>query len=458
MDWVADVRLTDGPVYWAAWVLGSAAGVFLVWPPRAGRPVNPGPVNPGPVTPGPFARRTRGRRRWFLSVAAALATAAAVVLLVHWILIYWTSAFPEELPLEVLAWAFAGVAALLLVVLRFPARLWRRRVLDVVALLAVVFLAAVQINAYFGLNRTVADLTGTALTRIPALEQELMRQPGSPATPLAGWKAANELPTDGVLRTASIPGTVSGIQTRSSYIYLPPAYFAANRPSLPVLVLVPGQPGGPADWLTGGSLRPRMDSFAAQHGGVAPVVVVVDPNGSQSANNLCMDSAIAKADTYLSVDVPAWISATLDVDPDHRQWAVGGFSFGATCAVQLGARHPEVYTGVLAFSSESEPALAKERQKTVDAAFHGDTAAFDAEVPLTLLKERQYPGSVAYFAAGATDPEFVGNLRTLEAAARGAGFTVGSDVVPHTGHSWDVLTPGMANGLALLATHWGWAQ
>lgn len=435
MDWIADIRLTDGPVYWAVLVLGAAAALFLIWPPR-------------PL----------GRRRWFLSVAAAAAAAAVVVLLVHWVLIYWASAFPEELPFDVLAWVFPAVAALLLVLLRLPTASWRRRALDVLALLSVVLLAAVQINAYFGLNRTVADLTGTALSRIPALEQELMRQLNSPATPLEGWKPSNEIPADGVVRTASIPGTSSGLQARDSYIYLPPAYFASNRPSLPVLVLVPGQPGGPADWLTGGSLPARMDTFAARHGGVAPVVVVVDPNGNQSANNLCMNSAIAKADTYLSMDVPAWISGTLDVDADHRQWAIGGFSFGATCAVQMATRHPELYTGVLAFSSESEPALAKERQKTVDAAFHGDTAAFDAQVPLTLLKERKYPGSVAYFAAGATDPEFVANLRTLEAAALGAGFTVGSDVVAHTGHSWDVLTPGMDKGLELLAAHWGWAK
>lgn len=435
MDWIADIRLTDGPVYWVTWVLGAAGALSLIWPPRV-----------------------LGRRRWILSVAAVLAAASALVSLVHWILIYWASVFPEELPFDVLAWVFPGVAAFLLVLLRLPSASWGRRVLDVVAFLAVVLLAAVQINAYFGLNRTVADLTGTALSRIPALEQELMRQPDSRVTPLAGWKATNELPAAGVVRTASIPGTSSGLKTRDSYVYLPPAYFASNRPSLPVLVLVPGQPGGPADWLTGGSLPARMDTFAARHGGVAPVVVVVDPNGNQSANNLCMDSAIAKADTYLSVDVPAWISTTLDVDPDHRRWAVGGFSFGATCAVQMATRHPELYTGVLAFSSESEPALAKERQKTVDAAFHGDTVAFDAQVPLTLLRERQYPGSAAYFAAGATDPEFVANLRTLEAAARGAGFRVGSVVVEHTGHSWDVLTPGMANGLELLAAHWGWEQ
>ncbi|HEY8752153.1 MAG TPA: esterase, partial [Arthrobacter sp.] len=74
MDWIADVRLTDGPVYWTAWVLGSAGAVLLIWPPRAGRP---------------DAGRLLSPRRWFVRVAAALAAAAALVLLVHWILIYW---------------------------------------------------------------------------------------------------------------------------------------------------------------------------------------------------------------------------------------------------------------------------------------------------------------------------------------------------------------------------------
>jgi hypothetical protein len=319
VDWIADIRLTDGPVYWSAWVLGAAAAVYLTWRPHPHK-----------------------LRRWFLSVAAALAAAVGLVILIHWILVYLTSVFPDDLPTLVLAWVFAGVAALLLVLLRLRRASWRRRALDVIALLAVVLLAAVQVNAYFGLNRTVADLTGTALTRIPPLERELQRQPGQPAQPLAGWTAAGDLPADGVIRTVSIPGAASGLQTRTSYVYLPPAYFASNRPSLPVLVLVPGQPGGPADWLSGGALLPRMASFAAKHGGVAPVVVVVDPNGSQSANNLCMDSDLAKADTYLSVDVPRWIAATLDVDTDPRQWAVGGFSFGATCAVQLVTRHPDV--------------------------------------------------------------------------------------------------------------------
>ena len=132
-----------------------------------------------------------------------------------------------------------------------------------------------QINAYFGLNRTVSDLLGTALSRIPALEAGLMRQPGQPdGASLDSWSPQGELPAGGALRRASMPGTLSGMDTREAYIYLPPAYFAANRPALPVLVLIAGQPGGPADWLTGGTIQAHMDSYAAAHGGVAPVVVI----------------------------------------------------------------------------------------------------------------------------------------------------------------------------------------
>ncbi len=77
-----------------------------------------------------------------------------------------------------------------------------------------------------------------------------------------------------------------------------------------------------------------MDGYARGHGGLAPVVAVADPNGAQSANTLCMDSRIAPADTYLCVDVPRWITGTLNVTPATGRWAVGGFSYGATCALE----------------------------------------------------------------------------------------------------------------------------
>ena len=432
MDWFSDIRLTDGPLYWSVLVLGTGAAALLLVPPRC-----------APA------------RLWLARILVAAGAAFALVATVHWALINVFTVFPEDLPDPVLMWLVPAVTALLLALLRLPRTNWPGRGGAILAALLVVLLSALQINAYFGLNRTVSDLMGTALARIPALEQDLMRRSGeSDGVPLQGWKPDGELPAGGVLRKSPIPGTSSGMNNRDAYIYLPPAYFARNRPALPVLVLVAGQPGGPADWLTGGAIRGHLDSFAAAHGGLAPVVVIPDPNGSQSANTMCMDSKIAKADTYLSQDVPRWISSTLAIDTNHSHWAVGGFSFGGTCAVQMGTRHPDVFADVLAFSSEAEPAIAKERQKTIDASFPGNPEEFTQQLPLEIMKHQRFEASGMYLTAGQNDPEFVGYLHTLATAAEGAGFTVRAYEVEHTGHSWDTSSKRIADALQFLADRW----
>lgn len=443
VDFLADVHLTDGPVLWVAWAAGVLGAGWLLW--------------------------ARGRG-WMVSVGAALLLSAGVVLAVHWLLMYVFLTLPEELPREVLAWFVAVVFALFLWVLRLwklrrrrsaPAGkpVWRTGSAATAAMLGVFLLGAVQINAYFGLNHTVSDVLGTAVARIEPLDPGLKRQPGaSQPTALGAWHAPDGMPDSGILQKAAIPGSSSGLTTRDAYIYLPPAYQASPRPALPVLVLFSGQPGGPSDWLTGGALRSRMDRFATDHHGVAPVVVVVDPNGTAAANTLCMDSRIAKADTFLSHDVPQWIEQNLDVDPDHRQWAAGGFSFGATCAMQMGTRHPDIYAAVLAFSSEREPALAKERQKTIDAAFGGDVSAFDAQTPLNIMHERRFDGNAVYFGAGSRDPEFLGYMDELSRAARSSGFAVEARAVPNAGHSWETASRGLPPALDLMAQRWGISQ
>lgn len=467
MNFIEDLRVVDGPVLWTAWTAGTAGLLYLLW------------------QRGPAARaatgRTAGPRRlaFLLPPAAAILAAAALLAGAHWALIYVFAVFPGELPREVLAWSLPAVAALLLWLMRLwgtwrptgaarppgpngrnsPRHPARTTAAATAALLGVVLLSAVQINGYFGLNHTVSDLTGTAVARIQPLEDGLKRALGpSAAVSLSGWTPPADLPAAGVLRRAGIPGTSSGFASREAYVYLPAAYQASPRPALPVLVLFAGQPGAPADWLTGGALRSRMDRYAAEHQGVAPVVVVVDPNGSAAGNTLCMDSTIARADTFLAKDVPDWINRTLDVDPDPKQWAAGGFSFGATCAVQMVTRHPDIYTSALAFSSEQEPALAKEREKTIAASFGGDTEAFDRQTPLRLMREQRFEGHAIYFAAGERDPEFVGYLEVLSDAARAAGFTVETRLVPGAGHSWATGSRGLPAGLDFLASRWGIPQ
>ncbi|MBT2586176.1 alpha/beta hydrolase family protein [Arthrobacter sp. ISL-95] len=429
MDFLSDVSLVDGPFLWFSIVCGAAGGAYLLW---------------------------RRRRSWLLLVPASLLAAIGVVALIHWIVVDLMATYSENLPFQTVAWAVPAVAALFLCLARFPRNSWRGRTLSVAAMLGVLLLSVVQINLYFGLNNTVSDLLGTAVARIQPLEASLKRTPDAkPGPALTAWKAPDSMPRNGILRKVDIPGTASGFGAREGYIYLPPAYQTEQRPTLPVLVLFAGQPGGPADWLTGGQLRSLLDQFAQTHQGIAPVTVVVDPNGSANANTMCMDSNIASVDTYLSRDVPTWITETLDVSSDHQQWAVGGFSFGGTCAMQMGTSHPDLFASILPFAAEREPALAKDRNKTISDSFDGDVEAFESRTPLVLMQQRDFSGSGVYLVSGEADHEFTNYMHELADAAANAGFETQEHSIPQAGHSWDAVIRGMPGGLDFLAARWG---
>jgi S-formylglutathione hydrolase FrmB len=423
VDFLYSVRLIDGPFYWTVLGAGVAGSAFLL---------------------------LRRDRRWLLSIVLSLAVASGVVTVIHWLLVNVLSVFSEDVPVDVLVWSTVAFSALALFLVRLRGSSWRGRNAAGLSLASVVLLSALQVNSYFGLNHTVADLFGHNVGRIPKLEAGFTRgvPRDTPASALDG----------GIVRRASIPGKESGFTAQDAFIYLPPAYLAHDRSQLPVLVLFAGQPGRPADWLTGGLLEQNMNSFAASHGGVAPVVVVVDPNGSDTANTMCMDSRIARADTYLAIDVPRWINSTLDVSADPRKWAVGGFSFGATCAVQMTTLHPEIYPSFIAFSGEREPSLGPDRGRTIQTAFGGDSAAFDALTPLTLMKERSYDGHAGFFAVGSADSEFVRFAAELAAAARTSGFDIRHSSVAGAGHSWAVAVQALPSAMEFLAPRWGLVQ
>src|SRR5579859_353806 len=222
MDALYELRIVDGPVAYACWVLGlGGAGTLLI-----------------------LATRPR-RSSWPRSVAisaAAVVAAAMVTGLVHWLLVDIANVFPEDLPAEVLTAGGFGILGIVLAVvgvarLGVARRAWGRRAVAVVSAAATSLLSTQVINAYFGLNLTVADLAGVSVSDVQPLESALER-PGAPAVPLAAWKRTNALPPNGELRSVQIPAPSSGFKARPAYVYLPPAYFAPTRPELPVLLLV----------------------------------------------------------------------------------------------------------------------------------------------------------------------------------------------------------------------------
>jgi S-formylglutathione hydrolase FrmB len=416
--WLLDSPLIAGPLPTAIVVAGAIGGVVLL------------------------ARRDR---RWWtrtvpisaaIGVLGALVTAGALALV---------PLFPDALPPRVLIWIGVGVAAVAAAIGRIAGG--RRVVVAVVAAVLVLSVCAVKVNAFYGYRTTLAGVLGLPAANEVAFDS-LVRSEA--IVPIAGWQPPPDMPRSGRIARADVPGVASGFAARPAWVYLPPAYLASSRPLLPVLVLVPGQPGGPDDWLLAGRLTAVLDRYAAAHAGIAPIVVVPDATGASLANPLCLDSRLGRAETYLTVDVPAWLDSHLQVAPDR---AVGGFSFGGTCALQLAVRRPDVYPTFLDVSGQAEPTLG-DHARTVAATFGGDETAFRAVTPLVGLATHRFPGSAGILTVGADDPVYRPQAEQVVAAARAAGMDVTLSVRPG-GHTWALAGDGLAEFLPLMARRTG---
>jgi S-formylglutathione hydrolase FrmB len=399
----------------------------------------------------------RGRAWWLRAVPAALAAGVVGTALVVALDLVWQP-FPDPLPVRVLLWIALGLAAVGLGVVGLRAGGRWRRAVTVPLLVLALLLPAMKINAFYGYLPTVRDALGIPapnavdLADLPTTEPVVTAAPGG--TLADAWTAPPDLPAAGGVATVDIPAPASGFRARPAVVYLPPAYLdPQRRPLLPVLVMVAGQPGGPQDWLVAGKLAPILDAYAATHAGLAPVVVVPDATGASFANPLCLDSALGASASYLTDDVPAWIRGHLQVDPDPAHWAVGGFSFGGTCALQLAVRAPQVYPTFLDISGQREPTLGT-RQQTADAAFGGDQAQLLARCPLTELGAHRFPRSTAMVGGGDGDELYGPDAVAVRAAAAAAGMTVEDLTVPG-GHSWTVARAALGAALPRLGGRLG---
>jgi hypothetical protein len=91
-----------------------------------------------------------------------------------------------------------------------------------------------------------------------------------------------------------------------------------------------------------------------------------DDTGSSDQDLLCLDSPLGNVDTYLSVDLPAWVTSHLRVD---------------TRAYELAVRHPALLPAFLDFSGEKQP-MRDTKQNAADEVFDGDTTAYGRQDPL----------------------------------------------------------------------------
>ena len=396
--------------------------------------------------------RGRPRTRWLATVLIALVIGAAIGLLACWIVGDLMDAFDVELSPSSRAWVATGFAGIALAAVNLHRVRARRRVAAVASIVLFALLGALGVNADFGQYTTVGSMFGArAFEPLTAdyLALQLSRAGTAPAVEQQLWKtwtAPADMPSTGVVGSVTIPGTVSHFAARDALIYLPPAALVANPPALPVLIMLSGQPGSPDHVFLAGHLNRLMDAMAAAHHGLAPIVVVPDQLSAPSINPMCVDSAIGNSATYLTVDVPRWIRTNLDVQSAATAWGVGGFSQGGTCAIQLGAAHPELFGSIMDVSGELEPKVGTPAQ-TIARGFAGDAAAYEAAKPLAILaRESHYPDTVGIFAAGSLDTKYTHWIATISAAARMAGMRTIVLNSPGTAHDWATVRFAFTHG------------
>lgn len=308
--------------------------------------------------------------------------------------------------------------------------------------------SALAINRDAGLFPTIADALGQS--HVPALRLPAAGAPAERQANGAQWKPPPGMPVHGRYGTVRINGTASHFSARPAIVYLPPAALVHHAPKLPVVVMLSGQgPGAaPANVIEAGRMVARLDAIASQHHSLAPIVVIPDQLAVPTNNPMCLDGPLGNSASYLTKDVPAWIHAHLNVANGARNWAISGFSQGGTCALQLGASHPDVFGSLIDVSGQLGPTLSTTAD-TIARGFAGDESRYAAAQPLRILGERApYRDSSAFFAVGAADSRYGPVLPKVSAAAQASGMHVTRRIVPNSGHDWHTAGVALADGVS----------
>lgn len=386
-------------------------------------------------------------QRRLLADGIAVAVGAAVGFGVF-LLSNLTDVFGGPQPLGAGIWIAATLAAIGLAIASLAdSSVWRK----VVAAFAIVWFlvtALIGVNAVYGLDPTLGSIFGIVSgdpIDIPTPNPGPSQTGGGPL--YESWIAPAGMPATGKQGTEAIPGTVSGFAAREAGIYLPPAAQVPNAPALPLVIMMMGYPGNPDPSYIGGVL----DAMAAEHSGLAPIVIVADQIGTGDDPACADSSALGAAETYIKTDVVDWAKRNLNIIQDPRYWVIAGYSNGGGCAIKYGAQEPDVFKNILDVSGEEFPG-SEDVSGAVAQIYGGDQAAFEASKPVNIMAANPgaYAGVTAVFTAGGEDPEYKAAAQTVSDAAAAAGMTVTNYVVPGAGHVGEALPLGLKKGFTVL--------
>ena len=361
-----------------------------------------------------------------------------------------TDAFGANLSLGVAVWAAACLGGVgLAIVSLWDSAVWRKIVAGF-SILWFLITAVVGINAAFGINPTLGSLFGVVSSN-PIDLGDGGDASGAPDQPIyQTWKPPADMPAQGERGTHAIPGTVSGFTARDAGIYLPPAALTAGAPALPLVIMMMGHPGNPDVTFIGDVL----DQFAAQHNGLAPIVIVADQLGGDGTSDpACSDStAFGNAETYVTQDVVNWARANLHIIDDPAYVTVAGYSNGGGCAIKYGSKYPDMFKNIIDVSGEEYPG-SEDPDDVTASIYGGDSAAFEASKSINIMQAApsgSFSRTTAVFTAGSEDPAYISASQAVAGAAAAVGMATTLSVVEGADHGGTAVSGGLTEGFDVL--------
>ena len=330
--------------------------------------------------------------------------------------------------LELLLSVLALVALAATAVLWRRARVGRRVAVALTAVLLAVTLAVV-VNTTRHAYPTVADLLG---------------QRTYPAPSAVATEGAQR---NGAVASIRVPDTASHFGVFAAQVWLPPQYFTQLTARFPVVILTHGNPGGSTDWLDAGSAA--ATGLEVARSGHPVILVMPTVLRTPTGDSLCVDTETqGHAETYVVKDVVAAVDRQLRTVPDAAHRTIGGFSMGGFCALNLGLRHPDVFSVALAFSALTVC--------VPDAIPGGNEALFDTPDWAARVEENSpadyvdhldpAKGPAVWLDAGDDETELIGPLEQLGSTLAARGFTVETHLRPG-GHDFGVWAAALHDAL-----------
>lgn len=321
-----------------------------------------------------------------------------------------------------------GVRPSRLALRRTGAALW-------LVLLAVLAIAA-EVNRYVGYVPSVTALRG-----------QLGGDPG------LGVVHAKANRSGSRLVRVEVPAPSAGMSPLGAYVYLPPGYDDPKNTAVryPVLYLIHGSPGWPIDWFRAARAGTAMDGLLDAK--LARPMIIVAPTANRGFldDSECLNAVNGpQIETYLTGDVVAFVDSHYRTVANRTGRGIGGISAGGYCALNLGLRHQDEYSVVLAHMPYGDPGTEPEITRRL---LGGQPALYRANSPRLYLPTLQFKAPVAFFMdVGSNDTALVGDARRLAAMLTGAHQQVDLRVVPGEAHTWRLGRDEVPYSLAFAAS------